>query len=171
MASPRGLTGSYAASPSASVAKLRFARIEPGVLIPADASFNENGPPHRGDPFSLNGVPKGIRTPVTAVKGRCPGPLDDGDTRTMFREEIGGARRDRTADLLHAMQALSQLSYSPTERGTIGSLAGAVKDGPVSDRLTRKSIACDPISHGPRARRQGPSAAASNTSCAVSALS
>jgi hypothetical protein len=54
-----------------------------------------------------NGVPKGIRTPVTAVKGRCPRPLDDGDYR-------GGARRDRTADLLHAMQALSQLSYSPT---------------------------------------------------------
>jgi hypothetical protein len=25
------------------------------------------------------GVPKGIRTPVTAVKGRCPRPLDDGD--------------------------------------------------------------------------------------------
>ena len=28
---------------------------------------------------SIRGVPKGIRTPVTAVKGRCPGPLDDGD--------------------------------------------------------------------------------------------
>ena len=27
--------------------------------------------------------------------------------------KLGGARRDRTADLLHAMQALSQLSYSP----------------------------------------------------------
>ena len=27
----------------------------------------------------------------------------------------GGARRDRTADLLHAMQALSQLSYSPKQ--------------------------------------------------------
>jgi hypothetical protein len=26
---------------------------------------------------------------------------------------VGGARRDRTADLLHAMQALSQLSYGP----------------------------------------------------------
>ena len=26
-----------------------------------------------------NGVPKGIRTPVVAVKGRCPRPLDDGD--------------------------------------------------------------------------------------------
>ena len=29
----------------------------------------------------------------------------------------GGARRDRTADLLHAMQALSQLSYGPTKGG------------------------------------------------------
>ena len=28
-------------------------------------------------------------------------------------KEFGGAKRDRTADLLHAMQALSQLSYSP----------------------------------------------------------
>ena len=28
---------------------------------------------------SKAGVPKGIRTPVTAVKGRCPRPLDDGD--------------------------------------------------------------------------------------------
>ncbi len=29
-------------------------------------------------------------------------------------EGIGGARRNRTDDLLHAMQALSQLSYGPT---------------------------------------------------------
>ena len=63
--------------------------------------------PLRGSPFTLPGVPKGIRTPVTAVKGRCPRPLDDGDVY------VGGARRDRTADLLHAMQALSQLSYGP----------------------------------------------------------
>jgi hypothetical protein len=34
--------------------------------------------------------------------------------------QTGGARRDRTADLLHAMQALSQLSYGPTwRRGTL----------------------------------------------------
>ena len=32
------------------------------------------------------------------------------------RPKSGGARRDRTADLLHAMQALSQLSYDPTWR-------------------------------------------------------
>ena len=57
------------------------------------------------------GDPTGIRTPVIAVKGRCPRPLDDGD-RGNFG---GGGKRDRTADLLHAMQALSQLSYTPDE--------------------------------------------------------
>jgi hypothetical protein len=31
------------------------------------------------------GVPKGIRTPVTAVKGRCPRPLDDGDAEKANR--------------------------------------------------------------------------------------
>jgi hypothetical protein len=30
------------------------------------------------------------------------------------REKLGGAERDRTADLLVANEALSQLSYSPT---------------------------------------------------------
>ena len=31
----------------------------------------------------------------------------------MSLEAGGGGKRDRTADLLHAMQALSQLSYTP----------------------------------------------------------
>jgi hypothetical protein len=41
-------------------------------------------------------------------------------------QEIGGAKRDRTADPLHAMQALSQLSYGPTSiRNRVGpALAG-----------------------------------------------
>ena len=30
-------------------------------------------------------------------------------------DSVGGGKRDRTADLLHAMQALSQLSYTPAE--------------------------------------------------------
>ena len=67
------------------------------------------------------GVPTGIRTPVSTVKGWCPRPLDDGDAYQTWLSipdglcpERGGARRDRTADLLHAMQALSQLSYGPT---------------------------------------------------------
>ena len=41
-------------------------------------------------------------------------------------EASGGARRDRTADLLHAMQALSQLSYGPTA-GKTTSLAGGFR--------------------------------------------
>ena len=32
-----------------------------------------------------SGIPKGIRTPVTAVKGRCPRPLDDRDTELANR--------------------------------------------------------------------------------------
>jgi hypothetical protein len=73
-------------------------------------------------PFKI-GVPTGIRTPVLTVKGWCPRPLDDGDAdrkSSLPRQKTGGARRDRTADLLHAMQALSQLSYGPTwRRGTL----------------------------------------------------
>ena len=34
-------------------------------------------------------------------------------TRTDYCYAVGGGKRDRTADLLHAMQALSQLSYTP----------------------------------------------------------
>jgi hypothetical protein len=40
---------------------------------------------------------------------------------------FGGARRDRTADLLHAMQALSQLSYSPKEGVYSSDLTADVK--------------------------------------------
>ena len=56
----------------------------------------------------MYGVPKQIRTAVPTVKGSCPRPLDDGDLLN-----FGGGKRDRTVDLLHAMQALSQLSYTP----------------------------------------------------------
>jgi hypothetical protein len=64
----------------------------------------------------LFGVPRGFRTPVTTVKGSCPRPLDDGDFNLWLYCDVrvsGGGKRDRTADLLHAMQALSQLSYTP----------------------------------------------------------
>ena len=39
---------------------------------------------------------------------------------------IGGARRDRTADLLRATQALSQLSYSPKKIDYISPLYEAI---------------------------------------------
>ena len=31
-----------------------------------------------------SGVPRGTRTPVFGVRGRCPGPLDDGDIRPLL---------------------------------------------------------------------------------------
>ena len=36
-------------------------------------------------------------------------------TDGQVNHKIGGASRDRTGDLLHAMQALSQLSYGPVK--------------------------------------------------------
>ena len=47
---------------------------------------------------------------------------------------FGGAKRDRTADLLHAMQALSQLSYSPTCNFTNHTLLGSEFGGAKRDR-------------------------------------
>ena len=85
------------------------------------------------------GVPKGIRTPVTTVKGSCPRPLDEGDlnsfdsnARCASLGKLGGGKRDRTADLLHAMQALSQLSYTPKQElnyiHNLPELASATRD-------------------------------------------
>ena len=52
------------------------------------------------------------------------------------KRDFGGARRDRTADLLHAMQALSQLSYSPKlrRRVTVREPLWGVKEVPRSCR-------------------------------------
>ncbi len=50
----------------------------------------------------------------------------------VFGRDVGGARRDRTADLLHAMQALSQLSYGPNARpAMLGIAPGTVNQVPV----------------------------------------
>src|SRR4051812_4702498 len=40
-----------------------------------------------------------------------------------LRAKAGGARRSRTADLLNAIQALSQLSYGPDRRRGVGKKA------------------------------------------------
>ena len=54
--------------------------------------------------------------------GKSP---DQGALEIKAVGEFGGAKRDRTADLLHAMQALSQLSYGPTP-GFTGTVSGEV---------------------------------------------
>ncbi len=91
-----------------------------GVLIPEEIGGANKKPATRAG-LLLAGVPTGIRTPVLTVKGWCPRPLDDGDEHheNVQQQKFGGARRDRTVDLLHAMQALSQLSYGPESRREI----------------------------------------------------
>ncbi len=44
-------------------------------------------------------------------------------------ERCGGAREDRTPDLVNAIHALSQLSYGPKERDMVGSDSDAVNPG------------------------------------------
>src|SRR5437899_4176657 len=62
--------------------------------------------------------------------------------------KAGGARRDRTADLLHAMQALSQLSYGPLDwPARLGRRAVAQNpehsSGPISSLLVAADVAND----------------------------
>src|SRR5512135_781258 len=80
---------------------------------PKDSTCQNTSLPAIQPKEEFGGVPNEIRTRVIAVKGRCPRPLDDGD---VIQNLFGGGKRDRTADLLHAMQALSQLSYTPKKR-------------------------------------------------------
>ena len=50
----------------------------------------------------------------------------------------GGDKRDRTADLLHAMQALSQLSYTPESL----QLCSIMNDNCEELKLCRKFLIC-----------------------------
>src|SRR6266404_1856696 len=64
----------------------------------------------------MNGI-GGSLQPVFALRA-TPGTLRSSGSCVaaprVARRAKRGARRDRTADLLHAMQALSQLSYGPS---------------------------------------------------------
>ena len=76
--------------------------------------------------MARRGYPHSYPQLCYAVKA-CPEAVEDDESleKKAFRKEsrtswdlaesgIGGASRDRTDDLFHAMEALSQLSYSPT---------------------------------------------------------
>jgi hypothetical protein len=65
--------------------------------------------------FRRNGGAMRDRTgrPSVADRRSAVGPHLLTCTSPLLLSEVGGAMRDRTADLLNANQALSQLSYSP----------------------------------------------------------
>ena len=81
-----GVTGRYSNQLNYhSAAVLKFGPCSPGLQ-----------PPVANHP-EVSGVPKGIRTPVTTVKGSCPRPLDEGDfvlsihsTTPPFLVEVSG---------------------------------------------------------------------------------
>ena len=58
---------------------------------------------------------------------------------TAIFSDFGGGKRDRTADLLHAMQALSQLSYTPT-RGADYSRASRAVEASWDQRSVRLRV-------------------------------
>lgn len=68
--------------------------------------------------FSIDGLAGRVANDLHATAGRDR-PLEIRcnriSTKYQGEERFGGARRNRTADLLNAIQALSQLSYGPTE--------------------------------------------------------
>src|ERR1700692_784080 len=66
--------------------------------------------------------------------------------RVARRAKRGGARRDRTADLLHAMQALSQLSYGPEKAARLNRRTGQNPEhssGLISSLLVAGNVADD----------------------------
>src|SRR6202521_2992573 len=68
------------------------------------------------------GVPSGIRTRVTAVKGRCPRPLDDGD--------FGGKTEGFSTNLTHLVDD------SHRERGHVNAGSSPVWPLAVTTRAT-----------------------------------
>ena len=73
--------------PHALASGVILARFAPGETLEPksprrrDDLSNKKGARLVAGPLLVTGVPRGIRTPVTAVKGRCPRPLDDGDRK------------------------------------------------------------------------------------------
>ena len=68
-------------------------------------------------------------------------------TKSTINRKFGGGKRDRTADLLHAMQALSQLSYTPVynciwvlKLATIQEGAILMTSAPIVNEILRKGL-------------------------------
>ena len=74
---------------------------------PFDALSNKN----KAETSFLPSAPNGVRTRVTAVKGRCPRPLDDGDLRQEAKS-IGSLAYGKT-EAIREVKAYSPLFDAP----------------------------------------------------------
>ena len=76
--------------------------------------------------------------------------VDFGNHRTQANQKIGGARRDRTDDILLAKQALSQLSYGPISWQPSSSEDDLVGPGGLEPPTSRLSgVRSNHLSYGP----------------------
>ena len=79
------------------------------------------------------GVPDGIRTRVTAVKGRCPGPLDDGDAASRPRSHQTAANfQSTTPPCLHKASRPAHFHPRATNSGAPSSARSHRAKGGVS---------------------------------------
>ena len=121
--------------------------------------FLRDLPGRRGQAANLEDMPHGgIRTNLLfTMSWNRPGPaapdvaklyLADGEPAVFTSLKDGGARRDRTDDLMLAKHALSQLSYGP--EGEIRSHRGMVGPGRLELPTSRLSgVRSNHLSYGP----------------------
>ncbi len=63
--------------------------------------------------FDLGGAPKGIRIPVSSLKGWCPRPLDDGGTQLRIKREGFEPRLlGKTKHYIHILDRLSSGAFN-----------------------------------------------------------
>src|ERR1700730_18252576 len=91
-------------------------RAMPGALRPSAFAWLRHASPEGRTIDGYQTVPPARRRPAGYAGHASPFGFCVAAPRVARRAKRGGGRRDRTADLLHAMQALSQLSYGPLDR-------------------------------------------------------
>ena len=79
--------------------------------------------PRRPWLWVIRGEAGGAETIPSALSRAYRGDLQAYSEEGLVPEAVGGARRNRTADLLNAIQALYQLSYGPTQSRGVGMAA------------------------------------------------
>jgi hypothetical protein len=87
--------------------------LETPPVVPAIAGIQVHRRVPEQRKHLIIGVPNEIRTRVTAVKGRCPGPLDDGDIRRAGKGTRAAQLRQRDR---MKMSGQRQLGAPPDER-------------------------------------------------------